>query len=94
MFQFTEPLTQIYSHPYIHTYTHTHRFIDAVRDNSDRIETCKKFQFTEPDTGKDQGLNVREKAKVLLELLEVCIYLCMCMCMYVRDAGEKTRIST
>eukprot|EP00284_Hemiselmis_tepida_P007054 CAMPEP_0174918754 /NCGR_PEP_ID=MMETSP1355-20121228/3266_1 /TAXON_ID=464990 /ORGANISM="Hemiselmis tepida, Strain CCMP443" /LENGTH=166 /DNA_ID=CAMNT_0016163945 /DNA_START=12 /DNA_END=509 /DNA_ORIENTATION=+ len=46
------------------------RFVDAVRDNVDRIEACKRFQYIEPDTGRDQGLNVREKCKALVDLIE------------------------
>ena len=29
-----------------------------------------KYQYMEPGTGKDQGINVREKAKTIIELLE------------------------
>ena len=40
------------------------RFVEDVRENVDRIEDCERFKFVETDTGKDQGLNVREKCKV------------------------------
>ena len=39
------------------------RFVEDVRDNVDRIEDCQRFNFIEADTGKDVGLNVREKSK-------------------------------
>ena len=35
----------------------------------DRIESCKHFYYIEPDTGKDQGVNVKEKAAKLGALL-------------------------
>ena len=38
--------------------------MEDVRENVDRIEDCERFKFVETDTGKDQGLNVREKCKV------------------------------
>ena len=47
----------------------TKRFVEEARECMHKIEDLKSFYYTEPDTGKDQGINVREKAKQLIELL-------------------------
>ena len=47
----------------------TKRFVEECRECLHKIQDLKSFQYTEPDTGKDQGINVREKAKQLIELL-------------------------
>eukprot|EP00277_Geminigera_cryophila_P043022 CAMPEP_0173085702 /NCGR_PEP_ID=MMETSP1102-20130122/21994_1 /TAXON_ID=49646 /ORGANISM="Geminigera sp., Strain Caron Lab Isolate" /LENGTH=298 /DNA_ID=CAMNT_0013965461 /DNA_START=34 /DNA_END=927 /DNA_ORIENTATION=- len=47
----------------------TKRFVEECRECMFKIQDLKTFQFIESDTGKDQGINVREKAKHLIELL-------------------------
>ena len=39
------------------------------RDNIDLVETLKEFQYIDED-GKDQGANVRQKAKDIINLLQ------------------------
>eukprot|EP00960_Hanusia_phi_P067493 766642-Hanusia_phi.AAC.2 len=51
----------------------TKRFVEDVKDNVEsptRLEPLKRFEYTEENTGKDQGINVREKSKQLIELLQ------------------------
>jgi epsin len=40
-----------------------------IRPPPARIKTHTDFQYINPETGKDEGLNVREKAKGLVDLL-------------------------
>jgi epsin len=47
----------------------TKRFVEESRDCIHKIEDLKSFQYTEPNTGKDQGINVREKADILKSAL-------------------------
>ena len=42
------------------------------KENIFAIQTLKDFQFVEEN--KDQGLNVREKAKAMVSLLKVTIW--------------------
>ena len=42
------------------------------KENIFAIQTLKDFQFVEEN--KDQGLNVREKAKAMVSLLKVTIF--------------------
>ena len=43
--------------------------MEEAREYIHKLEDLKTFQYTEPSTGKDQGINVREKAKGLIDLL-------------------------
>ncbi|KAJ1617929.1 epsin 2-like protein, partial [Pavlovales sp. CCMP2436] len=45
------------------------RVIDDARDHVYQIRTLNDFQYTEPGTGVDHGINVREKSRQLCELL-------------------------
>ncbi|KAJ1473403.1 hypothetical protein T484DRAFT_2025318, partial [Baffinella frigidus] len=47
----------------------TRRVLEDITERVDRIEACKHFYYIEPDTGKDQGVNVKEKAAKLGTLL-------------------------
>lgn len=52
---------------------HFFQVTDQCKDHIFIIETLKDFQYVEEN--KDQGMNVREKAKALATLLKVGIYL-------------------
>lgn len=45
---------------------------DQCKENIFAIETLKDFQYFEEN--KDQGMNVREKAKALVTLLKVSVW--------------------
>ncbi len=47
----------------------TSKTVQELIHGVDRLEDLKHFRFVESDTGRDQGLNVREKSKNLVELL-------------------------
>merc|ERR1712185_48749 len=44
------------------------RVIEDARDHLREIKALQKFEFVDPE-GKDSGINVREKAKQIVELL-------------------------
>ena len=45
------------------------RVIEDARDHLREIKVLLKFEFVDPTDGKDTGVNVREKAKQIIELL-------------------------
>ena len=47
----------------------TSKTVQELIHGVDRLEDLKHFKYVETDTGRDQGLNVREKSKNLVELL-------------------------
>lgn len=58
----------------------TRRFVDDVRDHMHQLKNLSDFQYIDPETGRDQGINgslvslfilrrVREKSKLIVDLL-------------------------
>lgn len=50
--------------------TGSERVSNQCKENIYAVQTLKDFQFTDPRDGKDQGANVRERAKQLVALLK------------------------
>jgi len=46
------------------------RFVEDACDHDFEIRKCLNFAFIEADTGRDQGLNVRNRAKIISELMK------------------------
>ena len=46
------------------------RFVEDACDQDFEIRKCLNFAFIEADTGRDQGLNVRNRAKIISELMK------------------------
>jgi epsin len=46
------------------------RFVEDACDQDFEIRKCLNFAFIETDTGRDQGLNVRNRAKIISELMK------------------------
>ena len=46
------------------------RFVEDACDHDYEIRRLIDFAFVEPESGKDQGLNVRNRAKIIVELMK------------------------
>jgi len=45
------------------------RVIEDARDHMREIKKLQKFEYVDATDGKDQGINIREKARQLVEML-------------------------